>query len=142
MYEIRLDSLDRESAKKVTKELYPDESDGLASRIGVRSGGVPLLLEFFGSQLRSGLPETEDLVSKLEELNVFVVANETGDMTTSTNLYHFLKIVLGKVDTEQDVFIVLSAIPLPFTQDTADFMVTYNYTEKVNLSQLVNFSAY
>ena len=141
MHEIRLDSLDRESAKAVMKELYPDVSDDLASRIGVLSGGVPLLLELFGSQLRSGLHEVEDLISKLEEANVFVVANETEDITNSTNLYHLLRRLLSTVAIEQqELFIMLSPIPLPFTQDTANHLVNSDYREKIDLSRIVNIS--
>ncbi|XP_072022334.1 uncharacterized protein [Amphiura filiformis] len=139
MYETRLESLDEQSSMAVMKQLYPEVPDDLAMRIGTLSGGVPLLLELFGSQLKSGLREAEELVSRLEELNVFVVAEETEDMTNSTNLYELLKIFFYKLDFQhQGAFIALLAVPVSFTQETANFILHMNATLRANISPLVN----
>ena len=139
VYEVRIDALDSNSATSVMKELYPDITDDLALRIANLTGGIPLLLEIFGSQLRSGFREAEDLISTIEGANAFVAAEETEDLTNSTNLYKLLKMVLDRVDcVHQELFIVVSAastLPMDFPQEAVD---TLTCNIKHNLSPLVN----
>ena len=117
---IRLKPLNTTTSMAILKSLHFAISPDHAFNISKLAGGVPLLLELIGSHLECGIVDVADLISMIQEQNIFVVSEEIEDMTDDTNLYKLINLLYERMDPFlSHMFVSLSIFESSFTKDAA-----------------------
>ncbi|XP_072036639.1 uncharacterized protein [Amphiura filiformis] len=139
-YEIILEPLSDDESSHLLHNIHPELSSRSRLAIAKKIGGIPLLLEVIGSQLKHGVYDEEELLLELEEKPLLVIVNNTDDFTISKNYFKLLKTLFDGLDPNlQDIFIALSTISKSFNQDTANVVVNFNQRKKIKLYRLVQY---
>ena len=117
---IHLKPLKQSTSASILRALHPKLSKISANRIAELTGGIPLLLELIGSHLKSNFVDPTDLISEIEEQNIFVVSNDVEDMTDDTNLFKLIRLLYERLDSSiGHMFVSLTVFDGSFTKDAA-----------------------